>query len=76
MSEEAKALKSRLALLSPEDRAELADFLIESLDEEQEEGWEEAWNAELTRRLREIEEGKVAGVPAEQVIANFRKISA
>ena len=61
-----------MALLSPEDRAELADFLIESLDEEREEGWDEAWNAELTRRLREIEEGKVVGVPAEQVIARLR----
>lgn len=65
-------LKSELTQLPIDDRAELASFLIESLDEGADPDAEAAWDAELARRSEEIRSGKVVGVPAEKVFAELR----
>jgi putative addiction module component (TIGR02574 family) len=44
--------------LSEEDRARLAEKLVESLDAQVEPGAEEAWAAEIQRRLARIEAGR------------------
>jgi putative addiction module component (TIGR02574 family) len=35
---------------------------------------EAAWQAEIARRLREIQSGEVQGIPGEEVSARVRKI--
>jgi putative addiction module component (TIGR02574 family) len=72
MTAKAERLKSELSELTPEDRAELARFLVQSLDEEQEQDVEAAWDEELKRRAAEIEDGRVAGEPAEKVVRELR----
>jgi putative addiction module component (TIGR02574 family) len=49
--------------LPPEARAALAGSLLESLDQDVDEGAEAAWQAEIDRRLREIDSGKVKPIP-------------
>lgn len=49
--------------LPPEARAALAGYLLESLDQEVDEGAEAAWQAEIDRRLRELDSGKVKPIP-------------
>ena len=49
--------------LSPEARAALAASLLESLDEEIDEGAEAAWAEEIAKRVRELDSGSVAAVP-------------
>lgn len=73
MSQAAEKLKSELLLLSVEERADLAHFLLHTLDDEEDADAEAAWDAELNRRLEEIKSGKVIGVPADQVLAEFRR---
>jgi len=73
MTEAAEKLKPALSALPPEDRAELAHFLIGSLDPETDEDAEAAWIAELQRRFEDMQSGRVTGVPAEQVFAELRK---
>jgi putative addiction module component (TIGR02574 family) len=73
MTETGRRLKAELLNLTSEDRAELAYFLIRSLDEEPETGVQAAWEAELERRWQEMEGGNVAGVPADEVFAELRK---
>lgn len=34
-------------------------------------GWNEAWNAELDRRIADVREGRVQLIPAEQVFAEL-----
>lgn len=63
MSEETDRLLSVILRLPPEARAALAGHLIESLDREVEEGAEAAWSAEIARRMKELEGGKVRPVP-------------
>lgn len=53
--------------LPPEARASLAGSLIDSLDENVDEGVEAAWDAEIARRIRELDEGKVKLVPWAEV---------
>ena len=53
--------------LSGEERAELAQKLLLSLDTPSEEEIAEDWLMEAQRRARELDEGIVQPVPAEEV---------
>jgi putative addiction module component (TIGR02574 family) len=65
-------LKNAASGLPAPQRAELAHFLLRSLEPE-EDGWAEAWAHELARRLQEIRAGQLVGVPAEEVLARLRE---
>ena len=49
--------------LPPEARAAIAGTLLNSLDDQVDEGAEAAWEAEITRRVNELDSGKVRGIP-------------
>ena len=54
--------------LSIEERLALANRLFESThDDEKEQGSDEAWDAEVKRRLEEIDSGAVTMIPGDQV---------
>lgn len=65
------ALEIEALKLSPEERVVLADHLLASLGDERE--IEEAWAAEVDRRLAEVESGRVALVPVEDAIQRARQ---
>ncbi|MEX0716025.1 MAG: addiction module protein [Planctomycetaceae bacterium] len=73
MTEVAEKLKSEAAKLSPRDRAELARFLIDSLEEQVDDDAEAAWDIELARRENEIRSGRAVGEPAAEVFARLRQ---
>jgi putative addiction module component (TIGR02574 family) len=73
MTETAEGLKSQLVLLPRPDRAELAHFLIHSLDEGSDPDAESAWESELAQRMQEINTGKASGEPAGKVLAELRE---
>ncbi|MBP7582591.1 MAG: addiction module protein [Spirochaetes bacterium] len=54
------------------ERARLAERLLSSLEDDS--GIEEAWAAEVERRIAEIESGKTIPVPVEDVITKARQI--
>jgi putative addiction module component (TIGR02574 family) len=58
----ADILKQALRL-PPEARAALAGSLLDSLDEPLDLDAESAWEAEVSARIREIDEGKVTLIP-------------
>ena len=65
-------LKTHLSTLPEQDRAELANFLLDSLDDPDIE-FNPEFAAELDRRVAEIENGQAEGRPAEVVFAELRK---
>jgi putative addiction module component (TIGR02574 family) len=65
------ALSERAAELPESDRAELAGLLLESLETAPQEGIEEAWAAEIERRIAELDSGAVKPVPWETVKAKL-----
>ena len=73
MTEIAEKLRVELSHLAAEDRAELAYYLLRSLDDEDEGNVQSAWEAELERRWQDMETGAVGGVRAEDVFAEMRK---
>lgn len=72
MTEAVEQLKSQASILSLSERADLAYFLLSSL-EPQEKGIEEAWRREIARRTAEIHDGSAVGRPAEEVLAELRE---
>ena len=73
MSKVAEKLKGELVLLSARERAELAQFLIRSLDAGADADAEDAWDAELARRATDIKAGKAVGEPVKKVMAELRE---
>jgi putative addiction module component (TIGR02574 family) len=73
MTEAAERLKLELSQLSVKERAELAYFLIHSLDEEVDYDVERTWDVELTRRMQQINEGTASGKPSNQVFTYLRE---
>jgi putative addiction module component (TIGR02574 family) len=73
MTEIAERLRVELSQLSLRDRAELAYFLIHSLDEAVDDDAETAWETELTGRMQEITSGTAAGETFSKVFSELRE---
>jgi putative addiction module component (TIGR02574 family) len=74
MSTLVEELSARAKTLSAEDRARLAEELLESLDQEPESEVEAAWDREIERRVAEVESGTVKLISAEEVHAEARRL--
>jgi putative addiction module component (TIGR02574 family) len=61
-------LKDAATGLSAAERAELARFLLHSLDEGEAADARAEWLALAERRMAEVKAGKVVGIPAEEVL--------
>ncbi|MHB1423617.1 MAG: addiction module protein [Gemmataceae bacterium] len=72
MTEAVEQLKSQVSTLSAAERADLAYFLLTSLEPE-ENGVEEAWRKEIGRRVTEIRSGQAIGRPIDEVLAELRE---
>jgi hypothetical protein len=73
MTKTAENLKIELAQLPVQDRAELAYFLIHSLDESVDDNIFNAWDKELTQRLAEIYAGTANGEPLDKALLELRE---
>jgi len=67
MGETAEQLLKQALTLGEADRASLAGALIESLDSGSDPDAEQAWDAEIERRVKELEAGLVKTVPWSEV---------
>ena len=61
-------LKNAASTLPVADRAELARFLLGSLDEHEAADARAEWLSLAERRMAEVKAGKVVGIPAEEVL--------
>lgn len=59
--------------LPPDDRVEIAESLILSLDEKRASEIESAWAEEIRRRLESIDKGEVQLVPWDDMIRSMRE---
>ena len=63
MTRNAKKVLNDALALPPDERADVAVSLLESLDEEEDEAVEQAWSEEIHRRIQEVESGEVQTIP-------------
>jgi Putative addiction module component len=68
----AKIAEEALAL-PVEDRADLADRLVQSLDTEKDHVWRDQWEEEALKRLEEVRTGAVRLVPGRAAMDILRR---
>lgn len=68
----AETVLARVTRLPPEKQEEVLDFVEFLAAKDVEPGPDAALDAVLRRRIAEIENGRVQGIPAEQVIREMR----
>jgi putative addiction module component (TIGR02574 family) len=72
MDSQAEQILQSALSLDPDDRVEIAESLILSLDEKRAAEIEAAWAEEIKRRLESIDKGQVQLIPADEVMREMR----
>jgi putative addiction module component (TIGR02574 family) len=73
MSANPRSILEAALSLPPDDRAEIAERLMFSLDDRHRAEIEAAWDAELQRRANEVDRGDVALIPRDEAMPLFRQ---
>ena len=74
MSTSLKQIEEQARALSAEDRAKLAESLLESLHSPLS-SIERAWAEEIEQRIAAFQRGEISAYPAEDVFADARRLS-
>ena len=75
MSDTLKELEARARALSPEERAKLAEYLLESLRDAPLAEIEKAWEMEIAERVAAYDRGELPTFSAEAVFAEARRLT-
>ena len=75
MSTTLKELEHQARSLSPEERARLADVLLESLRDAPVAEIEAAWDLEIEKRIAAFDRGELATFSAEEIFAEARRLA-
>ena len=75
MSETLKELEAQARSLSPEERAKLAELLLESLHASPLVEIEQAWEREIDERAAAYDRGELPTLSAESVFAEARRLA-
>lgn len=76
MSERVRALIPTLAGLTPDEKAEVVEFLTGNEDSDEvmsREEWEEAWVEECNRRMADLEAGKTKLIPGDVFMKELKE---
>jgi putative addiction module component (TIGR02574 family) len=72
MTEKSQVVLKEALKLTADERAEMVEQLIASLDEAPDTDVERAWQEEVQRRLQQVEHGEVKTIPWEEVQKRLR----
>jgi putative addiction module component (TIGR02574 family) len=75
MTDSLKGLEQRAKALTPEERARLAQILLESLEGPVPASVRAAWDREIERRAAAYDRGEVQTFSAEDVFAEARRLA-
>ena len=75
MSDSLKELEARARSLSPDERARLAESLLESLRDAPLAEIEKAWEVEIAERVAAYDRGELPTFSAENVFAEARRLA-
>jgi putative addiction module component (TIGR02574 family) len=73
MSHSVRDLYEKAAELPPNERAELAGLLLDSLEDERSPIAEQAWAAEIERRMAEYRAGRIKTLSWQEVRAHLHR---
>lgn len=75
MSDALKELEKKAKSLTADERAQLAEFLLESIQEPPVAEIEAAWEREITERAAAYDSGELQTISAEDVFAEARRFA-
>jgi putative addiction module component (TIGR02574 family) len=75
MSTLLEELSKKAQTLTIEERAQLAQELLESVDRDADPDVQAAWDAEIANRIAKYERGEAKLIPAEDVFAAARRLT-
>ena len=75
MSDALKELEKKAKSLTPDERAQLAEFLLESIQEPPVAEIEAAWDREIEERAAAYDRGELQTISAEDVFAEARRLA-
>ena len=75
MANTLKELEAQARSLSPDERARLAEMLLESLRDAPLAEIEKAWEAEIAERVAAYDRGELPTLSAESVFAEARRLA-
>ena len=73
MNTQAEQILQSALSLDPDDRIEIAESLLLSLDEKRAAEVEKIWAEEIQRRIDQIDRGEVTLIPADEVMREMRE---
>jgi len=73
LNQTTQRILDEVARLSPIERAEIIDRILESFDAEPDSGIAEAWVKEAERRLADYRAGEMSSLPEEEVFRRIEK---
>lgn len=73
MSDLVIELSQKAQTLRPEERARLAELLLDSIHQSTDQTVEDAWDEELQKRIDEVDRGVATLISAEEVFAQVRR---
>ena len=68
-------LSKKAQTLTVEERAQLAQELLESVERDSDPEVQAAWDAEIASRIAKYERGEATLIPAEEVFAAARRLT-
>jgi len=68
-------ISKKAKTLAIEERAQLAQELLESVERDADPDVQAAWEAEIANRIAKYERGEAKLIPAEEVFANARRLT-
>lgn len=68
-------LSKKAQTLAVEERAQLAQELLESVERDADPGVQAAWESEIASRIAKYERGEAKLIPAEEVFAAARRLT-
>lgn len=75
MSDALKELETKAKSLTADERAQLAEFLLESIQEPPVAEIEAAWDREIEERAAAYDRGELQSISAEDVFAEARRLA-
>ena len=75
MADVLKELEQKVKALTPEERARLAEVLLESLQDAPIAEIEAAWKLEIEQRVAAYDRGELRTISAEDVFAEARRLA-
>ena len=73
MSDLVIELSQKAQTLRPEERARLAELLLDSIHQTTDQTVEDAWDAELQKRIDEVDRGVATLISAEEAFVQVRR---